>query len=165
VTYRLMRPGDEGFTFDLVKRGFDEFVRRDCSREGIEEFLSASHTMVFGRPSGHFVMVAESDGQIVGMIDVKNDSHICLLFVDSSCHGQGIGRELVEQATAICRSRQPDLKMIDVNSSLWAVPVYISLGFCQVEPQQERMGIRFVRMVKQIESGTDRTGGVADKRG
>ncbi|MFZ1946229.1 MAG: GNAT family N-acetyltransferase [bacterium] len=155
VTCRLMRPEDEGLTFDLVKRGFDEFVRRDCTQDGIGEFLRASHAMVFSRPSGHFVMVAESDGQIVGMIDVKGHSHICLLFVDSSCHRQGIGRRLVERATAICRSRKPDLSMIDVNSSLWAVPVYVRLGFRQMEPEQERNGIRFVRMVRAIESGVD----------
>jgi GNAT superfamily N-acetyltransferase len=161
VTYRLMRPEDEGLTFDLVKRGFDEFVRQDCRQEGVEEFLRASHTMVFTRPCGHFVMIAESDGRIVGMIDVKNDSHICLLFVDSSCQRQGIGRQLVERATALCRGRQTGLKMIDVNSSLWAVPVYARLGFRQAAPEQEQSGIRFVRMVKQIEShgDSDRGGG------
>jgi GNAT superfamily N-acetyltransferase len=151
VTCRMIRPGEEQEVFRLVERGFDEFVRDDCTPEGVAEFMRATRSMVFDRPPRHFLMVAESDGRIVGMIDVKGDSHICLFFVDSGYQGRGIGRKLLDQAVALCAGRRAGLSEMDVHSSLWAIPVYEKLGFEQTEPEQESHGIRFVEMVKKLE--------------
>ena len=147
----MIRPGEEQQVFSLVQRVFDEFVRSDFTQEGVVEFLRAARVMVFDRPSDHFVMVAESDGRIVGMIDMKESSHVSLLFVDVQCHRQGIGRQLLDHALAVCRSARPDLNQVDVHSSLWAVPVYERLGFRQTKPEQTINGIRFVAMTKHLE--------------
>ena len=150
MTYRMIEAGDEQEVFSLVERGFSEFVRSDCTEEGINEFMRATRVMVFDRPPHHFIMVAESRGRIVGMIDVKEDTHICLLFVDSLYQNKAIGRHLLERAVALCRERKPDLSEIDVHSSLWAVPVYRRLGFEQTKAEQGSNGIRFVEMVKKL---------------
>jgi GNAT superfamily N-acetyltransferase len=102
--------------------------------------------MVFERPTDHFTMVAESDDRIVGMIDMKGHSHVCLFFVDARWHRQGIGRQLLDHALAFCRNAKPDIDQVDVNSSVWAVPVYERLGFRQTKPEQTINGIRFVAM-------------------
>jgi len=151
LTCRMMRSGDKEATFALIGRGFDRFVRADLTEEGVAEFARAARLMIFKQPPEHFVMVAESDGLIVGMIDMKNYSHICLFFVEPSCIGQGIGRGLLDHAIVECRTHKADLQQIDVNSSLWALSVYRSLGFRQRKPEQMINGIRFVEMVKKLE--------------
>ena len=150
VAYRMMRSEDRESVFALVGRGFDQFVRADLTEEGVAEFMRAARLMIFEQPAGHFVMLADSDAHVVGMIDMKNHSHICLFFVEPSCIGQGIGRGLLDQAIVKCRTQQPGLQKIDVNSSLWAVSVYRNLGFRQTKPEQMINGIRFVEMAKKL---------------
>jgi GNAT superfamily N-acetyltransferase len=147
----MMRPEDRESVFALVERGFDRFVRADFAEEGVAEFVRAARLMVFEQPPEHFVMIAEGDGHIVGMIDIRNHSHICLFFVEPSCIGMGIGRGLLDYAAAECRKHDVGLQQIDVNSSLWAVPVYRKLGFRQRKPEQMTNGIRFVEMMKELE--------------
>lgn len=150
VTCRMIRQGEEQQVFALIERVFDEFVRRDFTVEGVAEFFRAARVMLFERPPDHFAMVATSDDRIVGIIDMKGRSHVCLFFVDARCHGRGIGRRLFENALAVCRSAKPGLEEVDVNSSVWAVPVYERLGFKQTKPEQTINGIRFVAMSKHL---------------
>ena len=146
VTCRMIRQGEDQQVFSLIERVFDGFVRGDFTAEGVAEFLRAARVMVFERPTDHFTMVAESDDRIVGMIDMKGHSHVCLFFVDARWHRQGIGRQLLDHALAFCRNAKPDIDQVDVNSSVWAVPVYERLGFRQTKPEQTINGIRFVAM-------------------
>lgn len=131
--------------------GFNQFVRDDCTQEGIHEFFRATRVMVFNQPSNHFIMVVVAQGKIVGMIDIKENRHICLFFVDSSYQRQGVGKALLDHALAYCLRNTPEVTAIDVHSSLFAVPIYKKLGFRQTKPEQIRNGIRFVEMVKQLQ--------------
>jgi GNAT superfamily N-acetyltransferase len=153
MLYRLIRPGEEEEMFSMIERGFNTFVRDDFSREGVDEFHRAIRDMVFNHPPGHFIMVAESPDGIVGMIDVKEDFHISIFFVEPSQMNQGIGRTLLDHAVGLCREKKPDLSEIEIHSSPWAVPVYGKLGFVATGPEQESSGIRYTRMVKKLESG------------
>ena len=98
VSYRLIKPGEEEDTFAMIDRGFDAYVRDDFTSDGVKEFYRAIRIMVFERPSNHFIVVAESDSQIVGTIDVKENYHISFFFVDPLCMGKGIGRDLLSHA-------------------------------------------------------------------
>ncbi|MCP4752667.1 MAG: GNAT family N-acetyltransferase [Proteobacteria bacterium] len=148
VSYRLIEPGEEEETFSMVDRGFHAFVREDFSAEGADEFHRAIRDMIFNQPTSHSITVAVSEGGIVGMIDVKENYHISIFFVEPSRMGQGIGRGLLDTALAVCRRNKPDLEEIEVHSSPWAVPVYGKLGFEAAGPEQVANGIRFTRMVK-----------------
>ena len=152
ILCRLIRRGEEEETYSMIERGFNAFVRDDFSKEGVDEFHRAIRDMVFNHPLGHFIMVAESPDGIVGMIDVKDDCHISIFFVEPSQMNQGIGRILLDHAVTLCRERKVDLSEIEVHSSPWAVPVYGKLGFQATEPEQENCGIRYTRMVKKLES-------------
>jgi len=138
-----MASGEERAVLDLVMRGFDELVRPDFSDEGVSEFTRAATAFVLERPAGHHITVAEGDGKLVGMIDVRDGSHICLFFVDADSRGCGIGRELLGSAA------QAGSATLTVNSSPWAVPVYERLGFAATGPEIERNGIRAVPMVRR----------------
>lgn len=150
VAYSIMRQGEEDRVFDLVRSGFDEFVLPDLTEEGAKEFFRAAREMVYERPDGHFLLTSRSENDIVGMIDVRDNNHICLFFVARAYQRKGIGRGLLEHAIALCMERDPAVTAIDVHSSLFAVQPYQYLGFQQTKPVQTINGIRFVPMIKSL---------------
>jgi GNAT superfamily N-acetyltransferase len=143
LEYRDMAPGEEREVLGLVMRGFDELVRPDFSDDGATEFERAASSFVIDHPAGHHITVAERDGAIVGMIDIRDGSHVCLFFVDAGARRVGVGRRLMASTTG------NGCSAITVNSSPWAVPVYESLGFVATGPEIERNGIRAVPMVQR----------------
>ncbi len=145
-----MAPGEETAVLALVMAGFDEFVRPDFTAEGVAEFGRSARSFVLDRPDGHSLLVTEEGDRLVGMLDVRDGSHIALFFVDVGCHGRGIGRNLLEHAIERCRVVDPDVRTVTANSSPWAVPVYERLGFVVVGPESEHKGIRCVPMVKRL---------------
>lgn len=149
IVYRHMRDGEEDAVFNLVKAGFDEYVLPDVTQEGAKEFFRAAREMIYDNSAGHFIMVAESETGTVGMIDVRNNNHICLFFVAKTFQGKGIGRGLLE-AIAACIAGDPNVSEIEVNSSLFAMQIYKKLGFFQTRPEQFVNGIRFVPMSKPL---------------
>lgn len=150
---RLMRPGEETEIHDLVATVFNEFVGCHYPPEGVREFLD------YIRPSSlrerflsnHFTLVAAQGEAVVGVIEVRDANHVCLFFVDSHLHGQGIGRGLFERALAMCRENRPDLAGIDVNSSPNSIGIYERLGFYATGPQKTINGITFVPMALELQ--------------
>lgn len=152
ISYRLMKPSEREETFAMVDRGFNTYVQDDFTPDGVKEFYRAIRYMIFNQPSDHFILVAESEGRIVGMIDVKANHHISIFFVEPSCMGKGLGRSLLTRAITLYQKEKPDLKEIEVHSSPWAVPVYSKLGFSPDGPEQEQRGIRYTRMIRKLKS-------------
>ena len=148
VTYELMMPGEEVEVSELVARVFDEYVAADCTLEGIQEFLGyiAPDLMAVRSQAGHFAWVAKVKGKIVGMIEMRNDEHISLLFVDKGYQGRGISRGLFERAMVRSLKAEPDVREISVNSSSYAVGVYERLGFERCGPKERKNGISYIPM-------------------
>lgn len=144
MIYRDMNVGEEQAVLDVVMRGFDELVRPDFCDEGIAEFTTSVRGFVLDHPDGHHITVAEENGQLAGMVDVRDSSHISLFFVDESYRGRGVGRELLDYAF------REYAGVVTVNSSPWAVPVYKRLGFKTTDHEFERNGIRATPMAKRL---------------
>lgn len=70
-----------------------------------------------------------------------NRKHICCFFVKAQYHRQGIGRKLWEY---LCENSQS--KIITVNSSPYAVPIYHKLGFVDLDIEQVSDGMRYTPM-------------------
>jgi GNAT superfamily N-acetyltransferase len=141
---------EEQAVLALVMRGFDELVRPDFSDQGVAEFARAARSFVVERPADHRVTIAERAGRLVGMIDVRDSSHISLFFVEPDDREHGVGRALLESAIECCLSAEPRPSAISVNSSPWAVPVYERLGFTATGSEIERNGIRAVPVAKPL---------------
>jgi GNAT superfamily N-acetyltransferase len=142
-----MERRDRKAAFALVERGFERFVRSDFTKRGIDEFLRAAREIIFHTPDGHRVLVADADGEVVGIVDVRDDEHICLFFVEPSLHRRGIGRRLLTCAIDECHAERSE---ISVNSSLYAAPVYRKLGFSARGGEQLDHGIRYIRMTRKL---------------
>jgi GNAT superfamily N-acetyltransferase len=155
IQYRLMHPGEEEQVIELVKLVFDQFEAVEYSAEGIQEFyLYANARSMRERAATHFTLVAESAGQLVGIIEMRNYSHVALLFVHPDWHRHGIGRSLMVHALEYCRDsgHKPDL--LTVNSSPYAVPFYTHFGFQPNQAEQQVHGIRFTPMSLQFSGET-----------
>ncbi len=144
-----MTPEDVPQVSALIGRVFDEFVAPDFVPEGVQTFLQyvTPEALLRHFQANHFGLVAAEADPIVGMIEVRNNDHVSLLFVDKAFQGQGIARELWRRALDICRSSKPDLSQVTVNSSPFAVPVYLKLGFRAQGGRQVKNGIEFYPMV------------------
>lgn len=81
---------------------------------------------------------------------VRNNNHISLFFVQKEYQNKGIGRKLHELAIGKCITSRPDVEIIEVNSSPYAVSIYEKFGFVKVNSEQITNGIRYTPMTLKI---------------
>jgi GNAT superfamily N-acetyltransferase len=91
-------------------------------------------------------LVAESEGQLIGVIALRDNTHIYHMFIAEAFQGKGIGRELWETVKAEAMEAG-NVGRFTVNSSLNAVPVYERLGFVPVGQRVEENGVTFQPML------------------
>lgn len=132
----------------LTYKTFLEFDAPMFTEEGINqfrEFISdQSLKRMFDR--GEFQIVGAYDGDsIVGVIALRDNRHISLLFVDRNYQGRGVGTCLVNTISdyAVNKLHQD---IITVNSSPYAVSFYHKLGFEDLCEERLRDGIRYTPM-------------------
>ncbi len=148
--YRKLKTTDLKEASDLIWRVFSEFEAPEYSNEGIENFrkfinvdnLKAnleSENMVF---FGCYLMT----GKIIGLISMRSQNHISLLFVDKMFHRNGIAKDLFGLLKKHLLETCDTISSITVNSSPYAVNAYAHLGFTKVSDEQIKDGIRFIPM-------------------
>ena len=134
--------------FEMVERVADELVCRDFNPGGPEEFYGAVRMLLYDRPEGHLLLAAKRGDVPIGLVDIRDNYHICLFFVDHHEQNKGVGRALFDE---MCRRIGPDLDGgLEVYASLYAVPIYEKLGFRQTSGVQLKNGIRFVEMLYDV---------------
>jgi GNAT superfamily N-acetyltransferase len=149
MIYELMKPGEEAEVSSLVWKVFEEFEAVEYKQEGIDEFkrFIVPEFLAERCAAGNFfVICCKNDREIAGVIAIKNNSHVSLLFVRKEEQRKGIARGLLAAAIEKCLATDPILQAITVNSSRYAVSIYEKLGFECTGPEQEKNGIRFTPM-------------------
>jgi GNAT superfamily N-acetyltransferase len=91
--------------------------------------------------------VCELEGEIVGYISFKGNSHLYHLFVAETHQGKGLSKRLWAHAITYCISDRYSLR-----SSIYAIPVYQKLGFRTVGDAGEKDGIGFQSMELNLKS-------------
>lgn len=132
----------------LVWKTFLRFEAPDYSEEGIKNFndFITDHTLFRMFEKGYYrVMVALEKKQIIGVISVRDFSHISLLFVDQNHHKIGLGKRLIEEMVQYLLSEEGITK-ITVNASPYALGFYHKIGFRDIGFEQLSGGIRFTPM-------------------
>lgn len=137
----------------MVNRTFDTFVAPDYTQQGVNTFHTFASTESMQSRlllPNDFILTAKIEDVIVGMIEMRDYSHVSLLFVDSDYQKRGISKALFKQALDACLSHLPTLKAITVNASAYALPIYQALGFVSTDTVQEKDGISYWPMVYSI---------------
>lgn len=152
VTYRAMRQGEAAAVSALILSSFNEFIGPALTEQGIAAFrrFVAPAALEARTTDNHFVCVASVDDELAGMIDIRDNNHVALLFVAKAHQHHGIAKGLLHAALDHARAADPDLERVTVNSSRYGVPAYERLGFRQTGPEREVDGISFIPMAKRL---------------
>ncbi len=132
----------------LAWKTFLQFEADCYTPEGIrnfEDFITDT-TLYKMFVMGSYQMFVALDGKkIVGMITLRNNSHISLLFVDGRYHRQGIGRALVEHLREYLLS-ETGIYRVTVNAAPYGVAFYHKIGFRDLRPEERKGGIIYTPM-------------------
>lgn len=137
----------------LAWKTFLEFEGDVYPPEGVrsfEDFITDSALKKMFVMGSYQVMGAFLGGKIVGMISLRNKTHISLLFVDKYYHRRGIGRALVSSLFSYVKAEEGQNR-ITVNASPYGVDFYHRLGFRDIEPEKQQDGIIFTPMFLNVE--------------
>ena len=112
--------------FDSPDYGVEHTERM---REAIEDRLK--DLSIYNQ---RLLVVALTDGKVVGMIETYGTERISLLFVDSECQRKGIATALMSKVASELKMRGYD--KIVLNSSPHGLPFYKHFGFVVVEEEK-----------------------------
>lgn len=134
----------------IAWRTFLKFEACDYSPEGVKNFYLFVTDEMLHRM---FLMGAyevygafDENGKMVGMLGLRNKSHISLLFVEEAYHRQGIARSLIKYVFEYLLSEVGSITTVTVNSSPYAVGFYHKMGFQDMQPEMTKDGIRYTPM-------------------
>ncbi|MEW8562703.1 MAG: GNAT family N-acetyltransferase [Candidatus Thiodiazotropha sp.] len=149
----LMKKGEEQRTYELIVRVFHKYVAPVYSQKGVDKFLGMISPEILSEMrigEGSFVLLAKDRSDIIGMLAVKNESHIALIFIDPKYQRRGVGKNLLNRAIEICLDRDPKLSEVTVSSSPNSKSFYKSVGFTIQGDEIDENGMRFTPMRKLV---------------
>lgn len=130
---------DDSVALHYTQQGNDEFYKY-ITPEAIEEHLKTNH----------WILKAEGDDGLLGIIEIRDNKHLSMLFISSFHQRQGIGKQLLSVAIKKAKELNPSLEKMSVHSSPNSVVAYEKLGFKALTEEQVVNGIRFTTMEKLI---------------
>lgn len=144
--------GQEISIHQLIKRVYDEFVSSDYSDEGNKFFYDwIEPSRIADRQKKQInLLVALLDSKLVGMIEIRDNKNISLLFVDKEFQGQGIAKRLFHESLKTCIQRDSTLDKFYVHASPFSIPIYMKLGFEETDVMQIQFGIKYLPMELKI---------------
>ncbi|MGA9573666.1 MAG: GNAT family N-acetyltransferase [Lysobacterales bacterium] len=124
-----------------------KFIVSEFTAEGREQLLtSLTPSAIAGYiKSGFRYHVAEGEDEIVGVIGIRDNSHLFHLFVAESHQGRGLARRLWEKGMqeSLWHGNPGEFT---VNSSRNAQPVYEHFGFVAQSGPMIKRGVTFTPM-------------------
>lgn len=128
------------------------FEAQEYSDEGIasfQNFLSDQWLKNMFLKGEYQMFVALNEEKLIGFITVRNRCHISLLFVDKEYHRMGVGRTLIQKLSEYLIA-EVGVDYMTVDSAPYATEFYHKLGFWDLAPRQEKQGIIYTSMKKNL---------------
>ncbi len=149
---KLIKPfslGQEEELNSLISRVFTEFIGIEYTEQGNKVFSD------FVKPEklrerykqGNLILTYQVDGAIIGMIEVRDNNHVCLFFVDKNHQHKGIGKKLLKRALEEIKGKT---NFLEVNASPFSEKIYAKLGFTKTGEKTETDGITFIPMNMEL---------------
>ena len=130
---------------------YETFLRFDASEfteEGIanfRDFVSDNFLKRLFENGSYQVIGAYYRGRMIGVISLKDGSHISLLFVNEDFQKIGVGRALVLSLADYAKLKL-HTNELSVNASPYATEFYHKVGFTDVGPMVNTSGISYTPM-------------------
>lgn len=139
-------------TARFIKKVYDTAIAPTYSEEGNTEFYKYINAEALEKRLGddHWMLKAVEGDTLLGIIEIRKNEHLSMLFVDTIHQKQGIGRQLLAEAITKMRELNPEQKTISVHATPNALAAYQKLGFHAVSEEQNIHGIKFVSMEKPL---------------
>ena len=131
----------------LVRDLTGKYVAHEFSRQAADRLLgSMEEPAIRGYlASGYRYHVAEDNGELAGVVAMRNERHLYHLFVAEHFQGMGLARALWQAArTASLEAGNPGL--FTVNSSRFAVGMYEKFGFVRDGQVVDEWGVIYIPM-------------------
>ena len=151
-TFRMAVEKDWEPAMKLAWETFLIFEAQEYGEEGIEsfrDFISDQRLKKMFLKGEYQMMVALHEDKLIGFITVRNRSHISLLFVNKKYHRQGIGSILIEKMGEYMIT-EVGVDYMTVDSAPYALEFYHKLGFWDLAPRQQKQGIIYTSMKKNL---------------
>jgi GNAT superfamily N-acetyltransferase len=144
---RTAKPDDSGRISKLLCELTAKFVANEFSAYGRHLLLDSMKPDMITKniQSGFRYHLAEFDDQLVGVVAVRDNSHLFHFFVAEQYQRQGIAKQLWNTAMRVCID-EGNPGEYTVNSSRYALDVYKALGFVTGAAAQEKDGVVFYPM-------------------
>lgn len=152
LRYAIFEEGQENIVSEMIWKVFSEFEAPDYSNEGIKtfkEFIKPQRLLREIKKGDLKIYCCFAEEKLVGVLAFRNAKHISLLFVDKGYQKKGIAKKLLKIGESDIKDN-PKVKEITVNSSPYAVKIYKKLGFISTDNMQEKDGIKFMPMKKDL---------------
>lgn len=144
---RALDRAEWGPAIELAWNTFLEFEAPEYSKKGIQSFRDFIEDPRLKRlflDGKYPAFGAFDNGKLVGMLGIRNENHVSLLFVQNKYHMHGIGRELLQYAFR--QARVFGIDSFTVNAAPYATGFYHKMGFEDVSEEVVADGIRFTPM-------------------
>lgn len=142
---------------EAMRLAWDTFMiyeAPDYSMRGVQNFRDFIRDPVLKKmflKGDYQTWGAFDKGIMIGLVSIRNRSHISLLFVDGDHHRQGVATALLQTLFAYARDEM-DISEITVNAAPYATDFYHKVGFTDLCGEKETDGIRYTPMIIRLHS-------------
>ena len=137
---------------EFIKELFFESIANLYDNMGREVFLEYIHPIALqerfeeGQRFSQYVVIRQE--VLLGWMEVRDDSHISMLFVHKDYQRRGIGKNLIQ--IAIDNAIHTNNQALTLNSSPNSIEAYLTLGFTLLSDLSMINGVKFYEMKKDL---------------
>lgn len=144
---RAATPDDAQRIGTLVRELAVKYITHEFSEEGAGRLLESMSEAAIRSylESGYRYHLAEENGELAGVIAIRDNCHLYHLFVSERFQGRGLARRLWEVARAVCLDAG-NPGVFTVNSSRYAVGLYEKFGFVRQSEAVDISGVISIPM-------------------
>lgn len=131
----------------ICMAAFTQSVADSLSEQGIATFATVATSEAFGKRmhEDNVILVAERDGEVQGVVELKEGRHVAMLFVLPGQQKKGIGNKLLSSVL-----KQARVASVTVKASLSSVTAYQKYGFKCTGEVGEAAGLVYQPMEMQL---------------
>lgn len=146
MNIRQMKEQDAKAVSAICLSSFLNSVAVTLSDEGVATFFKVAEQGAFLKrmKEDNLMLVSESEGEIEGIIELKEGRHVAMLFVKPEKQKKGIGKKLLTAAL-----NHAKVNTITVSASLTSVSAYEKYGFQCNGEIAESAGLAYQPMMRK----------------